>query len=75
MHEELRAMLEDTYKFHPEFQVNQAKGEGILPPVRLVNLRIAYQFVYLLLALLLYTAEVNNVIQYVFLESGLPHQA
>ena len=69
MHEELQAMLEDTYKFHPEFQVNQVKGEGILPPVRLANLLIAYQFVYLLLVLLPCTAEVNNVIQYVFLES------
>ena len=68
-------MPEDTYKFHLEFQVNQEKEGGILPPARLVNLRIAYQFVYLLLALLLYTAEVNNVIQYVFLESGLLHQA
>ena len=68
-------MLEDTYKFHLEFQVNQEKEEGILQHVRLVNLRIVCQYVYLLLALLLYTAEVNNVTRYVFLESESPHQA
>ena len=68
MHEELQSDAGRYIQVPSGVSSKPEKEGGILQPVRLVNLRIAYQFVYLHLHY--YTAEVNNVIQYVFLESG-----